>query len=53
MLLCTFFQYFVYGGYFIVISIFYIIIGIINIIQHCKKGIGFKIWKNIHRDIED
>lgn len=46
-------QYFVYGGYFIVISIFYIIIGIINIIQHCKKGIGFKIWKNTRRGIED
>lgn len=39
-----FFQYFVYGGYFIAISILYMIIGILNIIRHCKKGAGFKIW---------
>ncbi|XP_043592748.1 thiamine transporter 1-like [Bombus pyrosoma] len=37
-------QYFVYGGYYIVISILYMIIGILNIIRHCKKGAGFKIW---------
>lgn len=37
-------QYFVYGGYYIAISILYMIIGILNIIRHCKKGAGFKIW---------
>lgn len=36
-------QYFVYGGYYIAISILYMIIGISNIVQHCRKGTGFKI----------
>ncbi|XP_076302629.1 LOW QUALITY PROTEIN: thiamine transporter 1-like [Lasioglossum baleicum] len=47
-------QYFVYGGYFIAISILYMIVGSLNIIQHCRKDIGFKIWaKDDNRSTED
>lgn len=47
------FQYFVYGGYFIVIAMLYTIIGIANIAQRCKRGADFKIWvKNQKGDAE-
>nr|XP_034190001.1 thiamine transporter 2-like [Osmia lignaria]XP_034190002.1 thiamine transporter 2-like [Osmia lignaria] len=39
-------QYFVYGGYFIVIAILYTIIGIFNIVKHCRRGTEFNIWVN-------
>ncbi|CAK9811223.1 Thiamine transporter 2 [Anthophora quadrimaculata] len=41
-------QYFVYGGYFTVIAVLYTIIGILNIVQHCKRGEEFKIWIQDH-----
>ncbi|XP_076165974.1 thiamine transporter 1 [Ptiloglossa arizonensis] len=37
-------QYFIYGGYFIVIAILYTIIGIFNIVKHSKKCTECKIW---------
>ncbi|XP_076246763.1 thiamine transporter 2 [Calliopsis andreniformis] len=36
-------QYFVYGGYFIVIAVIYTVIGIINIVHHIRRGREFKI----------
>nr|XP_033341032.1 thiamine transporter 2-like [Megalopta genalis]XP_033341033.1 thiamine transporter 2-like [Megalopta genalis]XP_033341034.1 thiamine transporter 2-like [Megalopta genalis]XP_033341035.1 thiamine transporter 2-like [Megalopta genalis]XP_033341036.1 thiamine transporter 2-like [Megalopta genalis]XP_033341037.1 thiamine transporter 2-like [Megalopta genalis]XP_033341038.1 thiamine transporter 2-like [Megalopta genalis]XP_033341039.1 thiamine transporter 2-like [Megalopta genalis]XP_03334104 len=37
-------QYFIYGGYFIVIAMLYIIVGIFNIVRHYKSGNDFNIW---------
>ncbi|XP_012148490.2 thiamine transporter 2 [Megachile rotundata] len=46
-------QYFVYGGYFIVIAILYTMIGIFNIVQHCKSGTKFKILLNNNSTTEE
>ncbi|XP_011700298.1 PREDICTED: thiamine transporter 2-like isoform X2 [Wasmannia auropunctata] len=37
-------QFFVYGSYFLVLAIMYIVIGVINIVQHYRSGAGFHVW---------
>ncbi|XP_017876698.1 thiamine transporter 1-like isoform X2 [Ceratina calcarata] len=37
-------QYFVYGSYFIVLAALYTVIGIVNIVRHCKSGTRFQVW---------
>ncbi|KAL0113664.1 hypothetical protein PUN28_012656 [Cardiocondyla obscurior] len=37
-------QFFVYGSYFLVLALVYIVIGIINVVQHYRSGAGFHFW---------
>lgn len=46
-------QYYVYGGYFIVIAILYTMVGIFNIVQHCRSGTKFNILLNSNNTTEE
>ncbi|XP_050461134.1 thiamine transporter 1-like [Cataglyphis hispanica] len=37
-------QFFVYGGYFVVLAAIYILTGVVNIVQHYRSGERFRIW---------
>ncbi|XP_026826955.1 thiamine transporter 2 [Ooceraea biroi] len=37
-------QFFVYGSYFVVLAMIYIVIGIVNLVQHRRSGEGFHFW---------
>ncbi|XP_029674778.1 thiamine transporter 1-like [Formica exsecta] len=36
-------QYFVYGGYFVVLSMMYILMGVVNIVQHYRSSEKFRV----------
>ncbi|XP_072763368.1 thiamine transporter 1 [Anoplolepis gracilipes] len=37
-------QFFVYGGYFVVLAVIYFLMGIINVAQHYRSGKAFRLW---------
>ncbi|KAG5324338.1 S19A3 protein, partial [Acromyrmex heyeri] len=37
-------QFFVYGSYFLILTVIYIVMGIINIVQHYRSGAKFHVW---------
>ncbi|KAL6424323.1 hypothetical protein ACFW04_009848 [Cataglyphis niger] len=37
-------QFFIYGGYFVVLAAIYILMGVVNIVQHYRSGERFRIW---------
>nr|XP_012222669.1 PREDICTED: thiamine transporter 2-like [Linepithema humile] len=39
-------QFFVYGGYFVILAVVYVIMGIINIVQHRRSDKNFHLWIN-------
>lgn len=44
-ILCIF-QFFVYGGYFMALAAIYIMMGVVNIVQHYRSGERFRIWSD-------
>ena len=38
------FQFFVYGSYFLILTVIYIVMGIINIVQYYRSGAKFHVW---------
>ncbi|KYN04758.1 PREDICTED: thiamine transporter 2-like [Cyphomyrmex costatus] len=37
-------QFFIYGSYFLVLAMMYIVMGIINVVQHYQSGTKFHVW---------
>ncbi|XP_025073603.1 thiamine transporter 1-like [Pogonomyrmex barbatus] len=37
-------QFLIYGSYFMILAIVYIVMGIINVMQHCRSGADFHVW---------
>lgn len=38
------FQFFVYGSYFLVLTVVYIVMGVANVVQHYRSGKDFHVW---------
>lgn len=39
-------QFYVYGGYFVVLAVIYFLMGILNLVQHYRSGEVFRLWIN-------
>ncbi|TGZ56617.1 thiamine transporter 2 [Temnothorax longispinosus] len=37
-------QFFVYGSYFLILAVVYIVMGIVNVVQHYRSAAGFHVW---------
>lgn len=37
-------QFYIYGYYFMVLAVMYIVMGVINLVQHYRSGEDFHMW---------